>query len=194
MRIAVLIVPGIGRNMFSVKTATRKGIVSIFDVNKPRLKAGDITVPLRGENDALYSFKLNLSADGYVGKELAMNAVTNAQVWHQRLGHLDTRSLGLMNRNNGNGVAFDGSIADCDVCAVGKSHQLAHPKKVNHAANNAPFQLVYGDLMGPSNRRLMVDTSLSATSPTRSHGGSQSTFSAAKIKPLPRFSCSSLQP
>ena len=50
---------------------------------------------------------------------------------------------------SGNGVAFDGSFADCDVCAVGKSHQLAHPKTANHAAINAPFQLVYGDLMGP---------------------------------------------
>ena len=54
-----------------------------------------------------------------------------------------------MNRKNGNGVAFDGSVADCDVCAVGKSHQLAHPKKAKHATINAPFQLVYGDLMGP---------------------------------------------
>ena len=42
--IAILIVPGIGCNLFSVKTAARKGIVSIFDVNKPRLEAGDITV------------------------------------------------------------------------------------------------------------------------------------------------------
>ena len=47
-----------------------------------------------------------------------------------------------------------------DVCAMGKSHQLAlfhgvggegggRPKNVNHAAINAHFQLVYGDLMGP---------------------------------------------
>ena len=98
---------GIGRNFFSVKTAARKGIVSIFDVNKPRLEAGDITVPLRGEDDDIYSFKLDLSADGYAGKELAMNAVANVQVWHWRLGHLNNRSFELMNRKNGNGVAFE---------------------------------------------------------------------------------------
>ena len=114
------------------------------------LETGDITVPLRGENDELYSFKLDLSADEYAGKELAMNTVTNAQVWHRRLGHLNRRSLELINRKSCNGVEFDVSFADCDVCAVGKSHQLAHPKKANHAAINAPFQLVYGDLMGPS--------------------------------------------
>ena len=147
-QIVILIAPGIGRNIFSVKTAERKGIVSIFDVNKSRLEAGDITMLLREENDDLYSFKLDLSADGYAGKELAMNAVTNAQVWHRRLGHLNKRSLEIMDRKNGKGVAFDGSIANGDVCAVGKSHQLAHPQKANHVAINALFQLVYGDFMG----------------------------------------------
>ena len=54
-RIAILIVPGIGRNLFSVKTAARKGNVSIIDVNKLTLEAGDITVPLRRENSDLNS-------------------------------------------------------------------------------------------------------------------------------------------
>ena len=73
--IAIVIVPGIGRNLFSVKTAARTGIVSIFDVNNPRLEAAEITVPLRGEDNSLYSFKLDLSVDGYAGKELVMNAI-----------------------------------------------------------------------------------------------------------------------
>ena len=54
-----------------------------------------------------------------------------------------------MQRRDGNGVTFDDSIDHCDVCAVGKSHQLAYPKKAKHADITAPFQLVYGDLMGP---------------------------------------------
>ena len=148
-RIANLRVPGIGRNVFSLKTSATKGVVSIFDVNKPRLEAGDITVAFRGENDELYSLKLDLSVDGYAGKELAMNAVANAYVWHRRLDCLNKRTLALVNQTNDNGMAFDGSIADCDVCAVGKSRHLTRPKKANHAAINAPFQLVYGDLMGP---------------------------------------------
>ena len=54
-----------------------------------------------------------------------------------------------MQRRHGNGVAFDGSIDHCDVCAVRKSHWLDHLKKAKHANITAPFQLVYGDLMGP---------------------------------------------
>ena len=53
---------------------------------------------------------------------MEMNAVTNAQMWHRRLGHLNKRRLELLNRKSSNGVAFDGSIADCDVCTVGKNH------------------------------------------------------------------------
>ena len=54
-----------------------------------------------------------------------------------------------MQRRDDNGIAFNVSIDHCNVCAVGKRHQLAHPKKVKDADIMAPFQLGYGDLMGP---------------------------------------------
>ena len=85
-----------------------------------------------------------------------MNAMTNAQLWHRRLGHFNMRSLELPQRQR---VAFDGSIDHCEVCAVGKSHQLAHPKKAKHADIAAPFHLVYGDLMGPLKPRVVEATS-----------------------------------
>ena len=91
-----------------------------------------------------------------------MNAKTNAQLWHRRLGHLNKRSMELMQRRDGNGVAFDGSTDHCDICAVGKSRQLAHPTKMKHDDITAPFQLAYEDLMGPFkplNPRLVEDTS-----------------------------------
>ena len=78
-----------------------------------------------------------------------MTVLGKAQLWHRRLGHLIRRSLELMQRHDGNGITFDGTIADCDVCAVGKGQQLAHPKKAQHAGITQPFQLWYGDLMGP---------------------------------------------
>ena len=54
-----------------------------------------------------------------------------------------------MQRHDGNGINFDGTVADCDVCALGKGQQLAHPKKAQHAGITRPFQLCYGDSMGP---------------------------------------------
>ena len=74
-------------NLFSVKTATRNDIVSIFDRENPRLEAFGVTLPLRGNQDDLYSSVLDLSADAFGATELAMNAVFNVQLWHRRLGH-----------------------------------------------------------------------------------------------------------
>ena len=61
-----------------MKTATRNGIVSIFTRENARLEAFGVTLSLRGEQDDLYSFVLDLSADANGAAELAMNAVTNA--------------------------------------------------------------------------------------------------------------------
>ena len=148
-RIAIFIVPGIGRNLFSVKSAAKKGVVSIFDFDNPRLELSGTTALLRAKDYDLYSLVFDLKANSHGGKELAINAMTNAQLWHRRLGHLNKRSSELMQRHDGSGVTFDGSIGHCDVCAVGKSDQLAHPKKAKHANITAPFHLVYGDLMDP---------------------------------------------
>ena len=58
-----------------------------------------------------------------------MTAMTNAQRWYRRLGRLNKRSLELLQRRDDNEVAFNSFLIDhCDVCAVGNSPQLAHPK------------------------------------------------------------------
>ena len=48
---------------------------------------------------------------------------------------------------NNDVVSFDGTVPDCDVCAVGKSRQRAHPKTADQHVQH-PFQLVFPDLMG----------------------------------------------
>ena len=68
--------------------------------------------------------------------------------WHRRLGHLNPKSLSLLKNLDNNGLSCDGRVPDCDVCAVGNSHQLAHPKTADHKVK-LPFQLVFADLMGP---------------------------------------------
>ena len=47
----------------------------------------------------------------------------------------------------GSGVDFNGDIQACDVCAVGKSKQQAHPKQATYDLQHA-FQLVTVELMG----------------------------------------------
>ena len=77
-----------------------------------------------------------------------MNAAANDQVWHRRLGHFHAQSLDILRKRDGTGITFEGAVSDRDVCGVGKVQQLAHPETANHKISR-PFQLCYGDLMGP---------------------------------------------
>ena len=84
--------------------------------------------------------------DRYGANELAMNAVANAQVWHRRLGHLHTQSLGILRKRDGTSITIEEAVSDCDVCVVGRVQQLVHPKTANHKVNR-PFHLCYRDPM-----------------------------------------------
>ena len=63
VRVDIVVVPGIGRNPFSVMAAAKKGIATIFDYENSRLEGFNVTMPLQNESDDLYSFVLELSAD-----------------------------------------------------------------------------------------------------------------------------------
>ncbi|CAM9377991.1 unnamed protein product, partial [Sphacelaria rigidula] len=94
-----------------------------------------------------YFFSLELSS-GNDASGLAMQAADTATLWHRRMGHLNSNSLNLLKNLESNGVDFGGAVLDCDICAVGKSHQLAHPKTAKNKVQRV-FQLVMTDLMGP---------------------------------------------
>ena len=131
VRVDIVVVPRIGRNLF-LGTAAKKGIVTILDYENPRLKGFNVTVPLWSE-----------SGDRYGTTELVMNADANAQVCHRRLGHLHAQSLDILRKRDGTGTTFEGAVLDCDVCAKEKTQQLAHPKTANHMVSRR-FQLCYG--------------------------------------------------
>ena len=144
IQISVLVV--LGRNLSSVKQASRHGVVSIFDTYNPRLEANNFTLPLQELENDLYFFSLDLVSRSSA-PELAMQAAATATLWHRRMEHLNRKSLDLLKKVNNNGVSFDGTVPDCDVCAVGKSRQRAHPKTADQHVQH-PFQLVFTDLMG----------------------------------------------
>ena len=79
IQLSCLIVPGLGRNLFSVKQTARNGVVSIFDVTNPRLEAHNHTFPLQELGHDIYYFSLDLAGGGN-GPELAMQAAANANL------------------------------------------------------------------------------------------------------------------
>ena len=73
--------------------------MAIFDYEHLKLEGLNVAGALRGESGDLYSFVLDLSTDRYGAKELPMNSVTNAEIWHRRLGHLHTQPFQLCYRD-----------------------------------------------------------------------------------------------
>ena len=61
IQISVLIVPGLGRNLFSVQQASRNGVVSIFNKYNPRLEANNFTLSLQELENDLYFFRWTMS-------------------------------------------------------------------------------------------------------------------------------------
>ncbi|CAM9166972.1 unnamed protein product, partial [Sphacelaria rigidula] len=92
VQISCLVVPGLGRNLFSVKQATKKGVVSIFEINNPRLETNNFTVPLQELESGLNFFSLGVIS-GNDAPGLAMQAADAAMLWHRRMGHLNSNSL-----------------------------------------------------------------------------------------------------
>ncbi|CAB1102957.1 unnamed protein product [Ectocarpus sp. CCAP 1310/34] len=78
---------------------------------------------------------------------VAFATTVNANTPHRRLGHLNFRSMKLLRKKEENEVDFSDSMTPCDICAISKSTQLAHPKKTSRETT-APMLLVYTDIMG----------------------------------------------
>ena len=153
VRLPVVVVPGIGRNLFSVPSATEQGATTMFALEESRIETKDFTIPLQqvGWRRDLYTFNVELG-----GVYLALHAAVNADQWHRRMGRINARSLELLNKTDADGVSFTGGVSPGDVCAIEKSIQQPHPKK-SSLGITMPFQLVYTDLMGPISPPAMED-------------------------------------
>ena len=128
VRLPAVVVPGIGRNRFSVPSGTDQGATTILALKESRIETNDFTIPLQqvGGHRDLYTFNIDPG-----GVDLALHAEVNADQWHRRMAHINARILELLNKTDANGVNFSGGVSPCDVCAIGKSIQQPHPKKSN---------------------------------------------------------------
>ena len=145
---SAFVVPGLGRNLFSVHTSVTKGVVAVFDSVNPRFEIGNTVIPLKPPSppNNLYSFSMDFNST--VDAAGVALRTESAALWHRRVGHINTRSMDILRKEKRNGVEYTGDLPTYDVCALGKSAQQAHPKRASYDVSR-PFQLVTTDLMGP---------------------------------------------
>ena len=151
VKLPCVLVPGLGRHIFSTMDASRRGVVTTIEAGRHRLIKGNTTLPLQQLSGDLGLCSIVVNVQQHTATQpqgIVMAALPTADIWHRRLGHMNPRSMDLLRKENDNGVDYAGDTAACSVCALGKSKQKAHPK-TSHYGITAPMQLVYTDLMGP---------------------------------------------
>jgi hypothetical protein len=157
----VLVVPGLGRNLLSVRKVEDLGGRVVFGGDRTQIEAGGAVVPVQRVG-GLYELTLHpreaaAGARGFAapvgaagsdqGVQTAYHLVA-ADLWHRRLGHrnmADIKRLGALDVGVPAGLGADGA---CDICQAGKhSHASFSTPVVERAAER--LGLVHTDLCGP---------------------------------------------
>eukprot|EP00752_Nemacystus_decipiens_P015081 g13435.t1 len=151
----VVLVPGLGTNLFSVTAAMLNGVASLFYPTCPRLESEGLVIPMQSHGvdgstgKLVCSIQVRLragTADLNAPAGLALK-VESASLWHPRMGHINAKSLDVLRKQSA-GVEYAGDLKDCSVCPLGKSAQQPHAKQAAYGVLR-PFQLVTVDTLGP---------------------------------------------
>ncbi|RVW91832.1 Copia protein [Vitis vinifera] len=141
----VLYVPDIDQNLPSVGQLIEKGFKVIFEDKWCMIKDAKgrdvFKVKMRAK-----SFALNLMED----EQIAFSStVSNAELWHRRLGHFHHVGLLYMQKQNlVKGVPLlEDKLADCVACQYGKQTRRPFPQTAWRAMHK--LQLVQTDVGGP---------------------------------------------
>jgi len=152
----LLHVPSVNKNLISVSQFARdNGVFFEFFAGHCFVK-NQVTreILLQGKiHDGLYVFPhLQQSMPPSVHMHPTVHTAStntllnNYDIWHQRLGHASSRVVHhIMRLQN---ITCNKHVAFCDACAKSKAHQLPFSRSLT--SYNAPLQLVFVDIWGPS--------------------------------------------
>lgn len=140
-------VPGLRRNLFSEGAVTKKGFTIVKGNTKAEIFEDDKLVgsATRDKNN-LYKMLIRAKAVTHEA-----NTVTSGTLkeWHERLGHINTRSLKQLFSKElvGRVELTDCEEFFCESCVYAKQHKLKFPPIERHVTK--PGELVYSDVCGP---------------------------------------------
>ncbi|CAL2244935.1 unnamed protein product [Prunus armeniaca] len=146
----VMLVPGLEENLLSVGQMMEHGyhlvfggnVVSVYD----NQSLENLIVKVQMTNNRCFPLTMMPAS------ELVLKAsVTHClQTWHKRLGHLNERSIKLLeNQGMVHGLPhLEQKSVVCNGCMLGKQHRDSFPLESTWRASN-PLELVHTDICGP---------------------------------------------
>lgn len=150
----VLYVPGLGANLFSIGAATNSGSEVHF-VNETVSFTRNGRIEIQGQRVGNTLYHLNIRAQGVPNVTDALRAQKHEplHLWHQRLAHLNHKTIVKM-ASQGSVVGLENlKVEDedhqalCKGCVFGKMHRFPFKRGRNRAS--VVGELVHMDLCGP---------------------------------------------
>lgn len=143
----VLYVPELKKNLFSEGVLTSKGMKIIKEDTKAEIfdKSGLIAIAVRDSSN-IYKMMFHTEV-----VELNVTARESLKLWHERLGHVNIKSLQeMVTKGLVEGVDLsDANNFFCEACAYGKQHQIPFHKTVHQKMQVG--EKIYSDVCGPMN-------------------------------------------
>ncbi|CAB1106137.1 unnamed protein product [Ectocarpus sp. CCAP 1310/34] len=142
-----LVVPGLGRNIFSPISLLKKGLPCVVEESPPHLTIQGKVIPLtqdprdQGMCTVDITFEQNAQPSGTrspvphqkQSQTHTANAVcftlVSADNWHKGLGHLNARSLDILRKDTGTGDDYRDNLSPCGVCQIAKHKQSSQLKQ-----------------------------------------------------------------
>ena len=147
----VLHVPKLACNLFSVRAAVKRGNTVKFGQSRCWIRGPKGSLDGMGFlNGKLYHLKCEVVA-GNENASLASDELSDIDLWHQRLGHLNRQQLNtLVNQSLASGIKLstNSKLSFCEGCVEGKMQRKPF-KPVVHPQSKKKLELVHSDVCGP---------------------------------------------
>ncbi|KAM2439776.1 hypothetical protein PS1_021203 [Malus domestica] len=146
----VMLVPGLEENLLSVGQMMEHGYYLLFGGNVVNIFNGwsldNLVVRVQMTNNRCFPPTM------MPANQLTLKAsVTHCmQIWHKRLGHLNNRSIKMLeDQEMVHGLPhLEKTSVVCEGCMIGKQHRESFPSKSAWRAK-LPLELVHTDICGP---------------------------------------------
>lgn len=148
----VLYVPDLLSNLYSIRAATKLGMVVEYDKNNVMFVSKETKkVLIEGRLIGLLYY-LEMDTINQDAKEYAYSADT-LKDWHQRFGHISVKTINMMAKNKiveGLKIKDQNENFECLDCALNKGKSTVHKSKTTKKATR-PGQSIHIDTVGPIN-------------------------------------------
>ncbi|CAL8133801.1 unnamed protein product [Prunus armeniaca] len=146
----VMLVPGLEENLFSVGQMMEHGYYLMFGGNVVNIydnwSLDNLIVRVQMTTNRCFPLTMMPASD----LTLKASVTHSLQIWHKRLGHLNERSIKMLeDQGMVHGLPHLEQISVlCEGCMLGKQHRDSFPSESTWRAK-CPLELVHTDICGP---------------------------------------------